>query len=60
MTKITVGKLIKELSKLPKDKTVELSVNYDNCDHIQSLKRIYHNKDIDWIILSGKGVKHYD
>ena len=39
------------------DKTVELSVNYDNCDHIQPLKEIYvceNCKYIDWITLRGK------
>ena len=38
--------------------TIDLSVNYDNCDHIQPLKQIYVCKDcktIDWITLRGKG-----
>lgn len=53
MTKITVGELIKELMKLPVDKTVKLSVTYDNCDHVQTLKRAYYDKSISWIVLQG-------
>lgn len=59
MTEITVGELIKELSKIPKDKIVELNVNYDNCNHIQDLKEIYYNENYDWIVLSGKRSKSY-
>ena len=54
---ITVGELIKELEKLPKDFTVEVSVTYDNCEHIQPLGQVYSYKDckhIDWITLRGK------
>ena len=51
--KITVGELIKELQTLPKDKTVEVSVNYDHCDHIQKLSKIYPNPGFDWITLAG-------
>ena len=54
MTKITVRELIKELLELPLDKTVKLSVNYDNCDHMQDLKCAYHDKGISWIVLSGE------
>ena len=55
MTKsLTVGELIKELSKLPQDKTVKLSVNYDHCDHVQTLKRAYYDEGISWIVLSGR------
>ena len=47
MTKqgMTVGELIKELKKLDKDKPVEVSVNYDNCDHVQKLCSVYDFKD---------------
>jgi len=35
-------------------KTVELSVNYDNCDHIQTLGEVHANTDnISWITLKG-------
>ena len=54
MTKITVGELIKELLKLPSDKTVKLSVNYDNCDHMQDLNCVYFDDGISWIVLSGE------
>ena len=54
----TVGELIKELEEIPKNFKVELSVNYDNCDHIQPLKKIYvpnpETEYIDWITLRGK------
>ena len=37
------------------DKTVELSVHYDNCDHIQPLGEVYvaDSEIIDWITLRG-------
>ena len=54
MTKITVGELIKELSRLPSDKTVKLSVNYDHCDHMQNLTEVYCYEKIDWIVLKGR------
>jgi len=35
-------------------KTVELSVNYDNCDHIQELGSVHTNGEtISWITLMG-------
>ena len=37
------------------DKTVTLSVNYNNCDHLQNLKRIHNYDGINWITLDGKG-----
>lgn len=51
----TVEKLIKELEKLPKHHTVELSVHYDNCHHVQPLSEIYssESKYIEWIVLIG-------
>lgn len=53
---MTIGELIKELEKLPKHLTVKLSVNYDDCNHIQPLGRVYslRSADIDWILLIGK------
>ena len=53
--RFTVGELIEELEKLPKQLTVELSVNYDNCNHIQPLGEVYSSKSkyIDWIVLMG-------
>ena len=59
MTKkgMTVGKLIKELEKLDKDKPVEISVNYDNCNHIQKLCSVYDFNDSylgdGWVTLRG-------
>ena len=52
---LTVGELIKELEKLPKHLKVELSVEYDNCRHIQPLYKVFNNAsaDIDWIVLIG-------
>ena len=63
MNKITVGELIKELEKLDKDKPVELSVNYDNCDHIQDLCYVDDFKDSlcggkGWVTLIGKSLHH--
>lgn len=59
---MTVGQLIKELEKLDKDKPVEVSVNYDNCDHIQKLESVYDFNDSyfgdGWVTLIGG--KHYD
>jgi len=59
--KITVKELAYNLSILIErgfgDYTVELSVNYDNCDHLQSLKEVYvceNCKYTDWITLRGK------
>lgn len=54
--KFSVGDLIKELEKLDPDKQVELSVSYDNCEHIQPLQSIF---DFDghisggWVTLRG-------
>ncbi len=57
MNGMNVGDLIKELEKLPKDFTVEVSVTYDNCEHIQPLGQVYFCEDckfIDWITLRGQ------
>ena len=35
------------------DKIVQLSINYDHCDHIQRLRKIYNIDGLDWITLSG-------
>ena len=37
------------------DKTVKLSVNYSNCDHLQDLQSIHNYDGINWITLDGKG-----
>lgn len=59
--RLTVEDLYLELDELIErgygKHTVELSVNYDHCDHIQPLKEVYVCKDckhIDWITLRGK------
>lgn len=53
--RFTVSDLIKELEKLPQDFNVELSVRYDNCEHIQQLGEVisFKSSDIDWILLRG-------
>lgn len=57
MTKkdFTVGELIEELEKFPKTYTIDVSVTYDNCEHIQPLSKIshYEGRFIDWITLRG-------
>lgn len=54
---MTVNDLIKKLEKLDKDKPVKVSVNYDNCDHIQKLGSVYDFNDSyfdkGWITLIG-------
>ena len=35
------------------DKKVNVSVNYDHCDHIQKLKNIHNIEGLDLIILTG-------
>ena len=58
--KITVRQLTSHLLHLIEtghgDKYVELSVNYDQCDHIQELGEVWctDNELIDWITLRGK------
>ena len=59
-TPLTVEELHKILTGIIEmgygKKTVELSVNYDCCDHIQELGSVHTNtSDISWITL--KGVK---
>lgn len=51
---ITIGELINELEKHPKNKTVDVSVRYDNCEHIQPLKEVNATEGIDWIVLRGR------
>lgn len=48
-----VGELIQELEKIPEDKIVKLSVNWDHCDHVQTLKTVYHSDLFKWITLDG-------
>lgn len=61
MTKkrMTVKELCKALTILIKqgdgDKTVTLSVTYDECDHLQDLQSVHNYEGIDWIVLEGKG-----
>lgn len=54
---LTVGDLINELEKLDKDKTVEVSVTYNGCDHIQKLCSVYDFNDSyfgnGWVTLIG-------
>ena len=35
------------------EKIIKVSVNYDDCEHIQDLKRIGNYKEIDFITLRG-------
>ena len=57
MTEITVRDLASLLLLLvetgKEDKKVRVSVFYDNCEHIQDLKRIHCFDEIDWITLAG-------
>ena len=54
---LTVGELIEELEKLPlpKNYKVNLSVKYDDCEHIQPLREVtgFISTDIDWVLLRG-------
>ena len=58
--RITVRELCSHLLHLIEngkgDKTVELSVNYCNCDHIQPLGEVWDTDSelIDWITLRGR------
>lgn len=55
---MTVKELYKCLSILIEqgdgNKTVTLSVNYSECDHLQDLQSVHNYDGIDWIILNGK------
>lgn len=57
MTEITVRDLAAHLLHLIElgdgDKKVRVSVMYDNCEHIQDLKKIHCFDKIDWITLAG-------
>ena len=54
--KVTVNDLYFELKKLIEkgdgDKPVKLSVNWDNCDHLQNL-RAFSEDYGNWILLMG-------
>lgn len=57
---MTVKQLCSTLLDLIEDgyseHTIDLSVNYDNCNHIQPLREVYAPKKdtgIDWIVLLG-------
>ena len=54
---LTIGELIEALQKLPLPKSykVNLSVRYDDCEHIQPLRGVtaFISTDIDWIVLRG-------
>ena len=55
--RLTVYELHEQLTQMIKqdmgNNTVELSVNYDHCDHIQKLGKIYWNDGFNWITLKG-------
>ena len=55
--KITVKELAFLLTNMVEngygDKTVELSVNYNKCDHIQDLSKVHWNDGFKWITLTG-------
>lgn len=51
---ITVKELIRILEQIPSDKTVEVTVTYDNTEHIQPLGEVYHHENFNWITLRGK------
>lgn len=57
MTEITVRDLTSFLLDLVEagkgDKKVRVSVMYDNCDHIQDLKRIHCFDEGEWVTLAG-------
>ena len=54
--KVTVNDLYFELKKLVEngdgDKPVKLSVNWDNCEHLQNL-RAYSTSYTGWLLLMG-------
>ena len=54
--KVTVDDLYFELKKLVEkgdgDKPIKLSVNWDNCDHLQNL-RAFSGDCENWILLMG-------
>lgn len=54
MCKISVKRLKELLEPIDDDLIVRVSVNYNNCDHIQDLKHIDFFEDIPWITLRGK------
>ena len=56
--KLTVFELIKQLQKYPMTQEVKLSVNYDDCEHIQDLRSIYSYDEMGWLVLSGRSAKN--
>lgn len=54
---LTIGELIDALQKLPLPKSykVNLSVKYDDCEHIQPLREVtgFISTEINWIVLRG-------
>ena len=53
MCEISVKRLKELLEPLNDDLIVKVSVNYDNCDHIQNLKHVDVFDSIPWITLRG-------
>lgn len=55
--RLTVEDLYLELDEMIErgygKQIVELSVNYDHCDHIQKLGKIKWNRGFNWITLEG-------
>lgn len=55
--KVTVNDLYFELKKLVEngdgDKQIKLSVNFDDCDHLQDLQAFSDDCCEDWILLMG-------
>lgn len=56
MTKYTVGMLIKELEKLPKDKIIALVVNYEGDNYVDNLFKVVNLFDEVFLF----GDKFYD
>ena len=55
--RLTIRELHEILSQMIENdmgsNTVELSVNYDHCDHMQRLGKVYWNDGFNWITLKG-------
>ena len=51
---MNVKELIDELKELPEDTEVQLSVNYDNCWHIQEAEHVSYFKPGEWVTIIGK------
>ena len=50
---ITVEELREALDGIPGDWKVRLSVNYDNCDHAQNMKKAWISDELKLIELIG-------